>query len=49
MVKEFGGDGYQPGVLARFHEAVELLESLGAKVVEVSCPSFDVRAARRTT
>ena len=40
VVKEFGGDGYQPGVLARFNEAVELLESLGAKVVEVSCPSF---------
>nr|WP_062341394.1 Asp-tRNA(Asn)/Glu-tRNA(Gln) amidotransferase subunit GatA [Herbidospora sakaeratensis] len=40
VVKEFGGDGYQPGVLARFQEAVELLESLGAKVVEVSCPSF---------
>jgi aspartyl-tRNA(Asn)/glutamyl-tRNA(Gln) amidotransferase subunit A len=42
VVKEFGGDGYQPGVLARFHEAVELLESLGAKTFEVSCPSFDV-------
>ncbi len=41
VVKEFGGDGYQPGVLARFREAVELLESLGAKVVEVSCPHFD--------
>ncbi len=40
VVKEFGGEGYQPGVLARFHEAVDLLESLGAKVVEVSCPSF---------
>ncbi|WP_424535965.1 Asp-tRNA(Asn)/Glu-tRNA(Gln) amidotransferase subunit GatA [Sphaerisporangium viridialbum] len=40
VVKEFGGEGYQPGVLARFQEAVELLESLGAKVVEVSCPSF---------
>ncbi|MGI8331126.1 Asp-tRNA(Asn)/Glu-tRNA(Gln) amidotransferase subunit GatA [Actinomadura scrupuli] len=43
VVKEFGGasaDGYQPGVLARFNETVELLESLGAKVVEVSCPSF---------
>ncbi|MFC0862524.1 Asp-tRNA(Asn)/Glu-tRNA(Gln) amidotransferase subunit GatA [Sphaerimonospora cavernae] len=40
VVKEFGGEGYQAGVLARFHEAVELLESLGAKVVEVSCPSF---------
>ncbi|MGW0478719.1 Asp-tRNA(Asn)/Glu-tRNA(Gln) amidotransferase subunit GatA [Nonomuraea sp. NPDC003214] len=41
VVREFaGGDGVQPGVLARFHEAVQLLESLGAKVVEVSCPSF---------
>ncbi|WP_406312396.1 Asp-tRNA(Asn)/Glu-tRNA(Gln) amidotransferase subunit GatA [Streptosporangium sp. NBC_01639] len=40
VVKEFGGEGYQAGVLARFHETVELLESLGAKVVEVSCPSF---------
>ncbi|WP_214104621.1 Asp-tRNA(Asn)/Glu-tRNA(Gln) amidotransferase subunit GatA [Acrocarpospora catenulata] len=41
VVKEFGGEGYQPGVLARFREAVDLLESLGAKVVEVSCPSFE--------
>ncbi|MFG6195789.1 Asp-tRNA(Asn)/Glu-tRNA(Gln) amidotransferase subunit GatA [Nonomuraea sp. JJY05] len=40
VVKEFAGEGYQPGVLARYHEAVQLLESLGAKVVEVSCPSF---------
>src|SRR5499427_6708340 len=40
VVAEFGGDGYQPGVLARFAEAVELLESLGAKVFEVSCPHF---------
>ncbi|MDA8371987.1 MAG: Asp-tRNA(Asn)/Glu-tRNA(Gln) amidotransferase subunit GatA [Nocardiopsaceae bacterium] len=41
VVKEFGGEGYQAGVLQRFQEAVELLESLGAKVVEVSCPAFD--------
>jgi aspartyl-tRNA(Asn)/glutamyl-tRNA(Gln) amidotransferase subunit A len=27
-------------VLTRFGEAVELLESLGAKIVEVSCPHF---------
>ncbi|MEU5877951.1 Asp-tRNA(Asn)/Glu-tRNA(Gln) amidotransferase subunit GatA [Spirillospora sp. NPDC047279] len=40
VVKEFAGDGYQAGVLNRFNEAVELLESLGAKVVEVACPSF---------
>jgi aspartyl-tRNA(Asn)/glutamyl-tRNA(Gln) amidotransferase subunit A len=40
VVAEFSGEGYQPGVLARFNEAVELLESLGAKVTEVSCPHF---------
>ncbi|GAA3988268.1 Asp-tRNA(Asn)/Glu-tRNA(Gln) amidotransferase subunit GatA [Thermobifida alba] len=45
MVKELSGEGYQPGVLQRFTEAVELLESLGAKVVEVSCPSFTAALA----
>ncbi len=40
VVAELSGEGYQPGVLARFGEAVELLESLGAKVAEVSCPYF---------
>jgi aspartyl-tRNA(Asn)/glutamyl-tRNA(Gln) amidotransferase subunit A len=40
VVPEFTGEGFQPGVLARFNEAVELLESLGAKVIEVSCPHF---------
>ncbi|MFC0628517.1 Asp-tRNA(Asn)/Glu-tRNA(Gln) amidotransferase subunit GatA [Kribbella deserti] len=41
VVKELGGEGYQPGVEARFHEAVELLTKLGAEVVEVSCPNFE--------
>ena len=40
VVSEFSGDGYQPGVMARFTEAVDLLESLGAKVTEISCPHF---------
>jgi aspartyl-tRNA(Asn)/glutamyl-tRNA(Gln) amidotransferase subunit A len=40
IVSEFAGDGYQPGVMSRFAEAVELLEALGAKVTEVSCPHF---------
>ena len=40
VVTEFSGDGYQPGVMTRFTEAVELLESLGAKVTEISCPHF---------
>ncbi|WP_042429346.1 Asp-tRNA(Asn)/Glu-tRNA(Gln) amidotransferase subunit GatA [Streptacidiphilus anmyonensis] len=40
VVKEFGGEGYQAGVMQRFHESVELLRSLGAEIVEISCPSF---------
>ena len=40
VVTEFAGDGYQPGVMTRFTEAVELLESLGAKVTEISCRHF---------
>ena len=41
VVKEFAGEGYQAGVLARFSDAVELLAKLGAQVVEVSCPHFE--------
>jgi aspartyl-tRNA(Asn)/glutamyl-tRNA(Gln) amidotransferase subunit A len=41
VVKEFAGEGYEAGVLARFSEAVELLAKLGAEVVEVSCPHFE--------
>src|SRR6266516_4438913 len=40
VVAELSGEGYQPGVIARFTEAVELLESLGAKIAEISCPHF---------
>jgi aspartyl-tRNA(Asn)/glutamyl-tRNA(Gln) amidotransferase subunit A len=40
VVTELAGQGYASGVLSRFNEAVKLLESLGAKVIEVSCPHF---------
>ena len=40
MVRELSGEGYQPGVEQRFHEAVDLLRGLGATVVDVSCPHF---------
>src|ERR1700683_3714508 len=40
VVTELSGDGYQSGVMARFAEGVELLEQLGAKITEVSCPLF---------
>ncbi|MDQ7992452.1 MAG: Asp-tRNA(Asn)/Glu-tRNA(Gln) amidotransferase subunit GatA [Propionicimonas sp.] len=45
VVKEFGGEGYQPGVERRFQEALGVLEGLGAEIVEVSCPHFDYALA----
>lgn len=41
IVKELNGDGYQAGVRERFEEAIEILQSAGAEIKEVSCPSFD--------
>jgi aspartyl-tRNA(Asn)/glutamyl-tRNA(Gln) amidotransferase subunit A len=41
VVSQLQGDGYEPGVQARFDEAVTLLTELGATVVEVSCPHFE--------
>ena len=38
LIKELGGDGFQPGVEARFNEAVDKLKEMGAEVVEVSVP-----------
>ncbi|PZS36417.1 MAG: Asp-tRNA(Asn)/Glu-tRNA(Gln) amidotransferase GatCAB subunit A [Pseudonocardiales bacterium] len=40
VVRELGGEGYQPGVLASFEAAVEALRGLGADIREVSCPHF---------
>jgi aspartyl-tRNA(Asn)/glutamyl-tRNA(Gln) amidotransferase subunit A len=45
VIKELQGDGYQKGVLNRFNESIELLASLGAEIVEVSCPSFEYALA----
>jgi len=41
VVTELGGEGYASGVERRFTETVDLLASLGAEIVEVSCPHFD--------
>jgi aspartyl-tRNA(Asn)/glutamyl-tRNA(Gln) amidotransferase subunit A len=41
VVRELGGEGYQPGVERAYRGAVERLEKLGAEVVEVSCPHFE--------
>lgn len=40
VVTELSGEGYQPGVEARFREAVDALSAEGAEIVEVSCPAF---------
>ncbi len=41
IVTELQGEGYQPGVLASFTAAVEVLRERGAEIVEVSCPHFE--------
>ncbi|PJJ63554.1 Asp-tRNA(Asn)/Glu-tRNA(Gln) amidotransferase subunit GatA [Compostimonas suwonensis] len=45
VIKQLDGEGFQPGVLARFHEALALLEKNGAEIVEVSAPSFEYAIA----
>jgi aspartyl-tRNA(Asn)/glutamyl-tRNA(Gln) amidotransferase subunit A len=40
LVREFSGEGAEPGVMATFREAVDALAKLGAEVVELSCPHF---------
>ncbi|MFJ8018365.1 Asp-tRNA(Asn)/Glu-tRNA(Gln) amidotransferase subunit GatA [Streptomyces sp. NPDC096339] len=45
VVKQFAGEGYQPGVVQRFNESVALLEELGARIIELDCPSFDLALA----
>ncbi|MGH3459160.1 Asp-tRNA(Asn)/Glu-tRNA(Gln) amidotransferase subunit GatA, partial [Aeromicrobium sp.] len=40
VVRELGGEGFQPDVRTRFEESLALLEGAGADIVEVSCPSF---------
>ena len=40
VITELAGEGWQPGVMARFQESVDLMVRMGAEVVEVSCPSF---------
>jgi len=40
MVREFAGEGAEPGVAAAYRESIEALIKLGAEIVEVSCPSF---------
>lgn len=45
VIKELDGEGFQPGVRQRFHEALSLLERNGAEIVEVSAPHFEYSIA----
>ena len=45
VVKELDSPGFQPGVSQRFHEALELLTTAGAEIVEVSAPHFEYAVA----
>jgi aspartyl-tRNA(Asn)/glutamyl-tRNA(Gln) amidotransferase subunit A len=45
VIREIAGDGFQAGVKQRFDEALALLESAGAEIVEVSAPSFEYAVA----
>jgi aspartyl-tRNA(Asn)/glutamyl-tRNA(Gln) amidotransferase subunit A len=45
VVDELTSDGFQPGVRARFDEALEILANAGAEIVHVSAPSFSYGVA----
>ncbi|RWZ51936.1 Asp-tRNA(Asn)/Glu-tRNA(Gln) amidotransferase subunit GatA [Labedella phragmitis] len=45
VVSQFTGEGFQAGVRRRYEEALSLLESNGAELVEVSAPHFEYAIA----
>ena len=45
VVRELDSAGFQAGVSARFHEALELLAGAGAEIVEVDAPHFEYAVA----
>ena len=45
VIDQLDGEGFQPGVLSRFHEALELLKAEGAEIVHVSLPSLEYAVA----
>ena len=40
VVKELGGEGFDPEIVARFEESLELLRGAGAEIVEVRAPAL---------
>ncbi len=45
VISQLTGDGFQPGVLERFREALDLLAAAGAEIVDVSLPSLEYAIA----
>lgn len=45
VIKQLDAPGFQAGVTQRFHESLQLLEALGAEIVEVSAPHFEYAIA----
>ena len=45
IISELLGDGFQPGVRARFREVVDLLAAAGVEVTEISCPHIGYAVA----
>lgn len=41
LIKQMDREGWQDGVLERYHETVEQMKSQGAKIIEVDCLSFE--------
>ncbi|WP_290225946.1 Asp-tRNA(Asn)/Glu-tRNA(Gln) amidotransferase subunit GatA [Corynebacterium confusum] len=41
LIKQFERDGWQPGVMEAYHQAVDQLVAQGAETVEIDCPHFD--------
>ncbi|MET0976802.1 MAG: Asp-tRNA(Asn)/Glu-tRNA(Gln) amidotransferase subunit GatA [Leifsonia sp.] len=41
VIRQLDGEGFQKGVLERFHESLALLEKAGAEIVEVNTPNFE--------
>lgn len=40
-IKQFDRDGWQDGVMERYHAALDQLVAQGAEIVDVDCPHFD--------
>ena len=45
VIRELVDGGFQPGVASSFHAALEMMQALGAEIVEVSAPHFEYGVA----